>query len=179
MTRRIAALAAALFLFPVVVGCGADPGLDDVDSDDLERYDGPGFSILLPEEPEEDRQVVPTAVGDVTVRTYVVETSNDDAVVVAVTDLPKEGATFSLDNALTGSASSYDGAVEEKKKLKVAGNPAVDARMSGKYEGDEVTFFTRLVLVKHRLVQLLYAIRDTVTKPDDVYFEIRDSLELT
>lgn len=168
-----------LALALVLAACG---GSDGFTSEDLKPLSADGFTVSMPGKPDREPVTVPTVAGNATGVVYTVK-DNDEAFVIASTDLPATGV-FDLDASVQGSATGVQGTVKKKTTLRYQGYPARDARIANaKSQGNKVTVFLRAIVVKGskgtRLFQLQYVSRDPDrAAPPALYGEFMKTLRI-
>ena len=116
-----------------------------------------GFTMEMPAEPEQDTFEAPSALGPISVDTWLVE-ENDSAVAFAVNDLPEEstagGADPVLQGAVDGASSNLGGTTVSDEAVEGLDYPARDAEIAATSEGTDVVVFLRAMLIDSQLVQL-------------------------
>jgi len=179
--RRITGILLLVCLV-LVSGCSGDTkdGGKTQDDNELVRFDGPGFSLLLPGEPEESSETVPIGDAQIELTSYLVELGELEGVAVTASGQYPKGISLSLDGAVAGAASNIEGEVEESKTITYQGRDARDARITSERNGDAITVFARMILDGRRLVAIQQHVQgEDVQEPPDNYDEILESLEFS
>lgn len=135
--------------------CGGDK--EEADWKTFESTEGK-FSILFLKDPEEQTESVPTVIGTLETKFYMVETK-DMAFSVNFVDYPAEiiqsgDVKMMLDGGVQGAVSNVDGTLLEQKDISLDGHPGREMRAEAKLEGDDVIFKARIYLVENRLYMI-------------------------
>jgi hypothetical protein len=138
-----------------------------------------GFTASFPVMPEEKKQLLKTATGQMDVRVFLAEDKNDISYVVSISDLPakdyKKGTEEQrLDFAREGALNSSRGKLRSEKKIMLDGYPGRDLIIDAE-NGSVIRL--RLYAVGRRLYQVLAVGPATVATSRDVTFFL-DSLRL-
>ena len=116
-----------------------------------------GFTMEMPAEPVEETFEAPSAVGPISVDTWLVE-EEDSAVAFAVNDLPEESTASGpdpvLQGAVAGASSNLGGTTVSDEAVEGLDYPARDAEITATSEGTDVVVFLRAMLIENQLIQL-------------------------
>lgn len=145
-----------LFLTACIV-CGFTPGTF---AQDWTSYTSHGFTTQFPKQPVADSQVVPTAIGDLTLHTYMyepVQPDNNLAYGVMLTSYPDTFVKYTNDafvkgffrGVVDGAAKNSGGKLLTEKEIEMDGYPGREVRIDYK-EGVAVVKM-RLYLVKNTI----------------------------
>ena len=125
----------------VLVGLARSPPApeDDVATETWVPVSAAGFTMEMPAEPEQETFEAPSALGPISVDTWLVE-ENDSAVAFAVNDLPEEstagGADPVLQGAVDGASSNLGGDHRVRRGGRGARLPGARRRDRGHERGD-------------------------------------------
>ncbi len=140
----------------LLVGCGGD----SKEEAEWERFDFEegNFSIMFPEEPEGQTESVPTAIGTLETRIYMVE-QKDMAFLVNFVDYPPEVVEMQdvqtmLDGGVQGAVSNVGGTLLNQRDLTLNGHPGREIQAEATVEGEEVVFKARIYIVENRLYMI-------------------------
>lgn len=147
----VVALALALLLF----GCGGPPAPAEFSS-----AEG-GFSIMMPGDPKNQTQEVPTAAGNVTTSMFVSEFA-DQAYFVAYADFPEALVGMAdpqtlLQGGRDSAMQSMDATIVSEQAITIDGHPGREVLATASIGGVDATVKARFYLVKNRLYQLWVA----------------------
>jgi len=126
-------------------------------------------AALFPGTPQEQKQKVPSEVGEIEATMYLLEAEGGvGAFLLMCNDYPKDLAEKAapdkvLDGARDGSAKQMEGKVVSEKKITVNGFPGRELEIAT----SEFRYFARLVLAKHRLHQAVIMMKTDKVKPED------------
>ena len=141
---------------------------------DLEFADD-GFKASFPGVPHRSEITVNTAVGHLVVTQYMVQ-FDELAFSVAVSEMPEDrvavvGETGVLDGARDGAVANIQGTLLSEQILEVNGFPGRALKVS--VAGGAGTVKTRILLVRHRLIQALVAssVEDSYRSEISIFLE--------
>jgi hypothetical protein len=143
-----------------------------------------GFSLLLPQQPQEQRQPVQTDVGTVEAIMYLVEAGNT-AFGAGFSDFPASTAAADPDAVLAGArdgaANNVNGTVVDEQPIELNGFPgleiAVEIPAASSVPGGAL-YRAQLFLVNNRLYQVIYVAPKADEDPAD-YQKLFTSFQLT
>lgn len=171
--RAVPSVILTILAGSLISACGGEANKD------LETFNGPGYTVLMPGKPDRSVNTVQTEAGPVRVVAYVSD-SADRAFAVASTMLPA-GVKGDLDGAVKGAASNIGGTVRNNTKTTYQGFPARDARVTGAEDknGNAGTVFARFILARNHLYQLQFVTKGSdVKSPDGDYDKFVGSLRI-
>jgi hypothetical protein len=149
--RRISWL--ALIGCLVVTACSGG----DVATETWVPVEAAGYTLEMPAEPVEETFEAPSAIGPISVDTWLVE-EEDSAVAFAVNDLPEESTASGpdpvLQGAVNGAASNLGGTVVSDAAVEGLDYPARDAEITATSEGTDVVVLLRAALIDNQLIQM-------------------------
>ena len=121
-----------------------------------------GFTLLLPDQPKEQRQPISTAAGSVDTIMYITEVGNT-AFGAGYSDFPESASNADpqavLAGARDGAAKNVNGTVVDEKSIELAGHPGVEIAVEipeGAAVPGGAMYRGRIYLVNNRLYQVIY-----------------------
>jgi hypothetical protein len=145
-------------------------GDDEPSRSDLRVFDGDGYSVDLPGEPEREVLSIPTDDGEIELVVHYV--ARDSSVMGVATGKTPRGEKPDLTGAIFGTALATGGMIEDEAATRHRGLRARDARISSVVgdDGDtDATLFVRVIAKRDRLYQLQYIVAGERTSPPEVY----------
>ncbi|MBI3722884.1 hypothetical protein HY251_02850 [bacterium] len=114
------------------------------------------FKVQYPGTPKETTQKIKTAVGEVTLHTFMLEMPDGTAYATMYSDYPEESMTGKdpealLDGARDGLTKNVKGTILKETKIKIGGNPGREFVVVN----GQITILARVCAVKNRLYQAL------------------------
>jgi hypothetical protein len=171
--KRVALLASLAGLWWTTNAAHADPAWKELKSAPCKS------AIQFPGAPQEQKQKVPSAAGELDATMYLLESEGGaGAYLLMCNDYPKDlvdkaAADKVLDGARDGSAKQMDGKVIGEKKITVNGFPGREIEI----DTGEFRYVARLVLAKARLHQAVAMSKTDKQKPADTR-KFLDSLKI-
>ncbi len=165
---------------PVSGGSGASTSVDEWQT--FSSAEG-GFTLLLPGNPQEQRQPVSTAAGSADAIMYITEVGGT-AFGVGYSDFPGSAAKADpqavLKGARDGAVKNVNGTLVGEKPIELAGHPGLEIAVempAGAAVPGGAIYRAQLYLVGNRLYQVIYVALKKGDDPDD-YQKLFDSFQL-
>jgi len=150
-------------------GCDGTAEQRDLEWLNFESESG-RFSVLFPDEPDEQVESVQTAIGVIESQFFMV-TQKDMAYSVNLADYPPEmiaaGDTQQmLDGARDGAVSNVNGELLEEKELTLSGHPGREFKV--KVEDEGIIVRARIYLVNERLYVIQALSKERLASSEDI-----------
>ncbi len=142
----------------------------------LEDADG-AFRVELPGTAKHQTEQTPTAVGNIELHMFLVESAGGSAFTAMYSDYPKSiiraaNADKILEGAQNGAVTNINGKLDTQRKIKIGSHPGREFSAKASTPlGGELEYTSRIYLVKNRLYQVtLAALGGTVAEADKKRF---------
>lgn len=168
MKKIISIVTTMLLISVMLMGCGTAKALEFTTF----TNEAGGFSVDMPGEPEENSQTIPTAIGDMELKIYMVE-EKEYAFAVTVTDIPAEllaieGADVAmLENGASGAVMGVNGKNDEITDAAFGEYPGKEIKCEIDLDGTKGIYHQKIYLVDNKLYQLAYTHAESFDNSED------------